>query len=53
MSCKRQIGSEQRGNTTLLFRKIEGYIPIPPPEEAVEIEEIPEQVDIEEVEQVE
>ena len=54
LSCARQIESERRDNITFLWRKIQGYIPIPPPEEkAVQIEEEPEQVDIEEVIQVE
>ena len=42
LSCKRQIGNEQRGNSTFLWRKIQGYIP--PVEEAVEIEEEVEEV---------
>lgn len=40
-----KIGVEYGKGATLLWRKVEGYIPPPKPEEAVEIEEIPEQVE--------
>ena len=51
-----KIGVEygREGGATLLWRKVEGYIPPPKPEEAVQIEEFVEQVDIEgEAEQLE